>query len=90
MITCRQLIDLLIDYVSDELPPEAKAHIQEHLDLCPPCVAYIDTYKLTIQLTRELPAKPMPPQLVERLKKALADIARDPKTAHGSQGTRSD
>jgi anti-sigma factor RsiW len=72
MITCRECIDFLIDYVSDELTPEQKAHIDHHLQFCPPCVTYIDTYKATIRLTRELPMKPVPPELIARLKEVLA------------------
>jgi anti-sigma factor RsiW len=83
MITCKELIDYLMDYVSDELPADRKAHIDQHLQFCPPCVTYIDTYKQTIRLTRELPMKPVPPELIARLKAALAS---DPGRATPSAG----
>jgi anti-sigma factor RsiW len=71
MITCRELVELLIDYVSGELPPEKYAHLEQHLNRCPPCVTYIETYKLTIRLSRKLPCKPPPPELMQRLRAAL-------------------
>lgn len=70
-VNCRQLVELLIDFVSGECPEEIRRHIEEHLGNCPPCVVYVDTYRLTIQMTRKLPQVPMPPQLVERLRKVV-------------------
>ena len=71
MITCCQLAELLFDYVSGELPPEQCDLIRQHLCLCPPCVAYLETYQQTIQLTRQLPPAPVPPQLIARLRAAM-------------------
>jgi len=70
-VNCRQLAELLIDFVSGELAEEKRIHIEEHLGKCPPCVIYVETYRLTIQMTRKLPPVPMPPQLVERLKRVV-------------------
>jgi anti-sigma factor RsiW len=70
-MTCRELAELLIDFVADELPPERRQLLEEHLSLCPPCVAYLESYRLTIQLTRRLPCAPLPAELVARLKKAM-------------------
>ncbi|HZT81090.1 MAG TPA: zf-HC2 domain-containing protein [Gemmataceae bacterium] len=71
MMTCRELVDLLIDFVADELPPERRAVVEEHLKRCPPCLAYLETYQLTIRITRKLPAVDPPPQLLDRLRAAL-------------------
>ena len=77
MMTCRELASLLIDYVSGELTPENQQSLQEHLQLCPPCVTYLETYHLTIKLTRKLPDVPLPPQLVSRLKVALCEFKKE-------------
>jgi len=76
-MTCRELAELLIDFVSGELAPEYRAHLEEHLRLCPPCVTYMETYRITIQLTRRLPCVPPPPELVRRLRQAVEAIARE-------------
>jgi anti-sigma factor RsiW len=76
MITCRELAELLIDYVSGDLPPEHCERLAHHLRLCPPCVAYLETYRLTIKLTRRLPDAPVPTQLKERLRVALEEMRR--------------
>jgi anti-sigma factor RsiW len=74
MITCRELCQLLIDFVADELSEEHRTLVEKHLCLCPPCVTYVETYKLTIQLTRQLPAGPVPDGLRERLLASLREI----------------
>jgi anti-sigma factor RsiW len=76
MMTCRELADLLIDYVSGELTPEHRERLDLHLSLCPPCVVYLETYHLTIKLTRQLPDKPLPPQLVSKLKLMLSEMGK--------------
>jgi anti-sigma factor RsiW len=73
MMNCRQLAELLIDFVSDELPPERKQHLEHHLQKCPPCLAYLETYRATIRMTRQLPCVPVPPELLERMRKALEE-----------------
>ena len=71
MITCRKLAELLLEFVAGELPPELREHIEEHLEWCPPCVTYLETYKTTIRLTRQLPCRPLPEGLKRRLEDAL-------------------
>jgi anti-sigma factor RsiW len=84
MMTCRQLVELLIDFVSDELPQDHRDLIEQHLAICPPCVHYIETYRLTIHLTRQLPPKPIPPELADHLRSVLAEICRRPRPDEGT------
>jgi anti-sigma factor (TIGR02949 family) len=72
MMTCRELVEHLIDFLDGEMPEERRQHVQQHLDLCGPCLAYLETYQVTIRLTRRLPDVPPPPELLQRLKAALA------------------
>jgi anti-sigma factor RsiW len=66
MISCRELVGLLCDYVSDELSPQHRDHVDQHLDHCPSCAAYVQSYTTLIQLTRTLPPAPLPQSLVQR------------------------
>lgn len=84
-MTCRELVELLIDFVSDELPAEHRARVDHHLRLCPPCLAYLESYRATIKLTRQLPrVAPPPPELRQRLHAALAEIRRERPPLRGS------
>lgn len=85
MITCRQLVELLIDFVSDELPPDHRAQVEQHLRDCSPCVAYVESYQLTIRLTRQLPCEPLPPDVAGRLRAALEAIGKNRQSGDSVQ-----
>jgi anti-sigma factor RsiW len=72
MMTCRELAETLLDFVSGELPPDGRGHVEDHLGRCPSCRAYHDSYFLTVRLARRLPDRPLPPRLAERLRVLLA------------------
>lgn len=52
-MTCRELVDFLADYLDGELPADVRAHFDRHLSVCPPCVAYLKTYKTGAELARD-------------------------------------
>jgi anti-sigma factor RsiW len=60
-------MDLLADYVDGALPREQAELLEWHLEGCPPCVAFVNTYKGTVDAARRLRATAMPPELRERL-----------------------
>lgn len=51
-MTCREVADFLLDYVSDTLPADVRAAFERHLGVCPNCRAYLATYRATIELGR--------------------------------------
>ena len=42
-IECRQIAELLGDYLDGSLPRRLRDLIDFHIDGCPPCVAFINT-----------------------------------------------
>ena len=78
MMNCRRVVDLLLDYVAEELPEGQKAIVDEHFRNCPPCQVYLDSYRITIRLTHQLPREaPLPPEMEARLKDVLAQIREE-------------
>jgi anti-sigma factor RsiW len=74
-------VELLIDYVSGEMSESERAILRQHLDKCPPCLVYMETYQTTIRLTQELPREaPIPPELEERLLAAARSIKDSNRT----------
>jgi anti-sigma factor RsiW len=71
MITCRDLAAALFDLVSGELPDDGRLAAEQHLSHCPPCDALAHSYRLTIDLCRRLPPRPLPEGLLARLQAAL-------------------
>ena len=51
-VTCREVLTFLWSYLSGELEAEKQKKIDEHLEECPSCVAYIGSYKTTIELSK--------------------------------------
>jgi anti-sigma factor RsiW len=70
-MNCQELAQRLLEYVGGELAPEEDALIQGHLDTCRHCVVLLESYRLTIQITRRLPRVAMPDATAERLQAAL-------------------
>lgn len=61
--TCKGASAFLMDYVEGRLDAETAAKFEEHLDICPNCSMYLDQYRETIKLVKELEPPPVPPEL---------------------------
>jgi anti-sigma factor RsiW len=70
-MTCRQLAELLIDFVAGELAQDHHKQCENHLKRCPSCVTFVETYQLTIRLTRQLPRSSLPTDFETRLRSVL-------------------
>jgi anti-sigma factor RsiW len=47
-ISCKELVELVTDYLDDALRPDDRERFEAHLDLCPPCVEYVAQIERTI------------------------------------------
>lgn len=56
-MNCREVIAFLVEYLDGELPADARAEFERHLSLCESCVAYLATYRETIQISRMAAAR---------------------------------
>ena len=69
MICCKECIELLHDYLEGELDPGINTSLEEHLADCPPCVAFVNTYKSATRLCKTtLQSKDIPDAVKSRLK----------------------
>ncbi len=67
MITCKELIAFLADYLDGALPAEKNAELERHLAICDSCVEYIATYRETIvmaKIAEDVPIADPPEDLV--------------------------
>ena len=62
-MNCREFTEFLHEYLSGKLPEGERAEFDKHLAVCPWCVAYLDSYKKTIQLEKAafVPVEAPPP-----------------------------
>ncbi|HSR50583.1 MAG TPA: zf-HC2 domain-containing protein [Acidobacteriota bacterium] len=73
-LTCREAIDFLIDYVQGEMPPKQAEVFEEHLDRCPPCQAYLETYREAVRMGKEVckeDRQPIDPHLAQAILDAI-------------------
>jgi anti-sigma factor RsiW len=78
-MTCRDLVEFLMDYLSGELPTSQRMAFDEHLGECPECVAYLKSYEETVQLGKDVlkqPDKPVPDEVPEELVRAILAARR--------------
>ena len=59
--TCKQMTDLIFDYLNDKLSPTVKRDFQQHLKICPDCVNFLNTYKKTVSASRSIRSEEIPP-----------------------------
>ena len=71
MLTCKDVIGLMLDYLEEALTPEVLEEFAQHLRDCRPCVAYLNTYKRTRDLTGQVARVPMPDEMRARLRELL-------------------
>jgi anti-sigma factor RsiW len=71
MMTCRDVIELLSDYLQDALTPEVAADLERHLTDCVPCRAYLATYRRTRALGAQAARLEMPDEMRTRLRDFL-------------------
>jgi anti-sigma factor RsiW len=75
-MNCKEVIDLLSDYLANELPEEHFAEIRSHLRRCRNCTVLLDSLKTTIELTHNLEAEDFPAEVVDDLRTFLKSKIR--------------
>jgi predicted anti-sigma-YlaC factor YlaD len=58
LMACKQLVELVADYLDDTLSPEMKARFEEHLTGCDGCSTYLKQTQQIIAELRHLPTTP--------------------------------
>ncbi|HEY6029716.1 MAG TPA: zf-HC2 domain-containing protein [Gaiellaceae bacterium] len=53
-LTCRELVELVTDYLEGALPPGDAARFERHLAICPGCTTYVEQIRETVRQTGRL------------------------------------
>ncbi len=70
-MTCREQVELLVDYLDGTLDPGVAQALEAHLADCRPCLNFLKTYKTTTVWVSELTYEEMPEELQARLSSFL-------------------
>ena len=51
-LSCRELVELVTDYLEGTLPAHERARFEAHLGECEACVAYVEQMRTTVVLAQ--------------------------------------
>ena len=71
MLTCKDFLHELSEYLDESIDAETRARLDRHISECPNCWVIADTTKKTIQIYKGMDPYPIPPDVEARLMKAL-------------------
>ena len=71
MLTCKQFLQELSDYLEENVDPEVRARLEKHISECPNCYVICDTTKKTIRIYKGMDPHPIAPEVESRLMAAL-------------------
>jgi anti-sigma factor RsiW len=68
---CRELVELITDYLEDRLSPRERARFEAHLADCEPCRTYMEQFRQTIGALGRLPEETLSPEATAALLRAF-------------------
>ncbi|MGJ9413740.1 anti-sigma factor family protein [Aeromicrobium sp. CF4.19] len=77
-MSCQQLVELVTEYLENELDPETRRRFDEHLELCPGCVVYVEQMRETSRRLGSVPVDSVSPEAEHVLLTAFRDFHRRP------------
>jgi anti-sigma factor RsiW len=75
-LTCKELVELVTDYLEDRLPRRDRRRFERHLDDCPYCRNYLEQIRRVIQAIGRLKPESISPRAREELLVAFRDWKR--------------
>ena len=73
---CKQIFELLSQYLDREMPPAECADLERHIQDCVPCVEFVESLRKSIQLCKDCPPPEPPPALSPEIRQALTAAYR--------------
>ena len=78
MLVCRQVVELVTDYLEGDLPDAVRSAVERHLETCPPCVSYVEQMRLTVGSLRDVRVESITPEARAELVNAFRGLVRPP------------
>ena len=72
-LTCREMVELMNDYLEGALAEGERARFEAHLSICDPCTTYLAQVRQTIRLTGQLTEESVPPGVRDELLQTFRD-----------------
>lgn len=75
-ISCKELVELVTDYIEGTLPRSERKRFEAHLGGCDGCTTYVEQMRATVEATGRLTADAIEPAAREALLGAFRDWKR--------------
>ena len=79
MIHCQCVVDLLIEFLEGGMHPDERNRVMRHLQDCPPCLQFVESYKKTTDLCRKTLLRDAPAEFSDRLMSYLREKTGETK-----------
>ena len=66
-MSCKELVEVITEYIEGTLPAEDRARFERHLAGCEGCHAYLDQMRETIRALGTLPPESLSPEAERKL-----------------------
>lgn len=70
-LICRELVEVITDYLEDRMPPERRLLFEEHVAFCSWCRTYLDQMQDTIRAAGSLKQDDLSPETRDALVEAF-------------------
>jgi len=75
-VRCREVVEVLTDYLDGALSSDEREALEQHLLACTGCATHLEQLRTSVRLTGKLAEDDVPPPLMERLLMAFAERQR--------------
>ena len=76
-LSCRDLVELVTDYLENVLPQAERARFEEHLIACPGCQTYLEQMRQTIDVLGRVTEESLEPAARDQLLDLFRNWKRD-------------
>jgi anti-sigma factor RsiW len=66
-VACRELVELVTDYLEGALPRRERARFEAHIAGCPHCTTYLEQMRVTIAALGRIPEESLSPEARDEL-----------------------
>jgi len=77
-MSCKELVEVVTDYLESVLSPQDRARFEEHLGQCPGCRIYLEQMRQVVRTLGKLSEDSIPPPAWETLRQAFRHWKRTP------------
>lgn len=83
MLTCKEFLQELNDYLDESLDPALRLELQKHVNECPNCWVLCDTTEKTLRVFKGMECHPVPEAVQARLLAALEKKCKEKRKTSG-------